>query len=166
LNGKTAKIVGLEATWQQQFTFLPSPFDGLGLYANATLNSSRTDYGAARPNENVPFSRQSKRISNLAISYEKYNFFLRVSLNYRSPYIEEGGFGTSPATDTYVDDHSQIDLSVNYRLTQNFTIYAEVLNLTEEPYILRWGSGGAPGSLLRKSEFYKYTADFGVRYRY
>jgi TonB-dependent receptor len=167
LNGNTAKIVGLEATWQQQFTFLPSPFDGLGLYANATMNSSNTDYGAARPGENVAFSRQSKRIANLALSYEKYDFFLRVSLNYRSPFIEEAGFGADASTDLWVDDHTQIDVSANYKLTKNFTVYAEILNLTEEPYIMRWGNGaGGPSNLLRKSEFYKYTADFGVRFRY
>ncbi len=166
LNGNTAKMNGLEATWQQQLTMLPSPFDGLGLYANATLTSGRTDYGLARPNENVAFSRQSKRIANLAISYEKYGFFLRASLNYRSPFIEEGSFGTNADTDQWVDDHTQIDVSANYKLTRNFTLYAEILNLTEEPYILRWGSGGGPGALLRKSEFYKSTVDFGVRYKY
>ncbi|MSU48192.1 MAG: TonB-dependent receptor, partial [Opitutus sp.] len=100
LNGRKATLRGLELTWQQNLTMLPSPFDGLGLYSNYTITDSNANYGAARPGERLPFSRQSKTMGNFAISYEKYGFFIRASLNYRSPFIEEGGLGSNLATDT------------------------------------------------------------------
>lgn len=162
LNGTKAKLRGLELTWQQNFTMLPSPFDGLGLYSNYTLTDSDANYGAARPGESLPFSRQSKSMGNLAISYEKYGFFVRVSLNYRSPYIEDGGIGGSLATDTWVDDHTQIDISTNYRITKQLTVYAELLNVNEEPYIMHWTKNG---NLLRKAEYYKYGANVGVKFK-
>ncbi len=162
LNGKKATLRGLELTWQQNLTMLPSPFDGLGVYSNYTLTDSDANYGAARPGEHLPFSRQSKTMGNLALSYEKYGFFIRVSANYRSPYIEDGGIGTSVATDTWVDDHMQIDVSTNYRLTKRFTIYAEFLNVNEEPYIMHWTENG---NLLRKAEYYKFDANIGIKFK-
>lgn len=162
LNGKKAKIRGLELTWQQNLTMLPSPFDGLGLYSNFTVTDSDANYGAARPGESLPFSRQSKSMGNLALSFEKYGFFVRVSLNYRSPYIEDGGIGANLATDTWVDDHTQIDISTNYRITRQLTIYAELLNVNEEPYIMHWSRNG---NLLRKAEYYRYGANVGVKFK-
>lgn len=162
LNGKKATIKGLELTWQQNLTMLPSPFDGFGIYSNYTLTDSDANYGAARPGEHLPFSRQSKSMGNFAVSYEKYGFFVRVSLNYRSPYIEDGGLGGNLATDTWVDDHTQIDVSTNYRLTKRLTVYAELLNVNEEPYIMHWTENG---NLLRKAEFYKFGANVGVRFK-
>lgn len=162
LNGKKATIRGLELAWQQNFTMLPSPFDGLGLYSNYTITDSNANYGAARPGERLPFSRQSKNLGNLAISYEKYGFFIRVSLNYRSPFIEEGGIGANAATDLWVDDHKQIDISTNYRVTKQLTVYAELLNVNEEPFILNWTKNG---NLLRKAEYYKFGANIGLKFK-
>jgi len=162
LNGKKATIRGLELAWQQNFTMLPSPFDGLGLYSNYTITDSNANYGAARPGERLPFSRQSKNLGNLAISYEKYGFFIRVSLNYRSPFIEEGGIGANAATDLWVDDHKQIDISTNYRVTKQLTVYAELLNVNEEPFILNWTKNG---KLLRKAEYYKFGANIGLKFK-
>jgi TonB-dependent receptor len=162
LNGTKAKIKGLELTWQQNLTMLPSPFDGLGIYSNYTLTDSDANYGAARPGESLPFSRQSKSMGNFSVSYEKYGFFVRVSLNYRSPYIEDGGLGTNTATDTWVDDHTQIDISTNYRLTKQLTVYAELLNVNEEPYIMHWTE---KGNLLRKAEYYRFGAHIGIKFK-
>jgi TonB-dependent receptor len=164
LNGKSAKIRGIELTWQQNFTMLPSPFDGLGLYSNYTLTDSHADFGAARPGERLPFTRSSKKMANLAVSYEKYGFFLRVALNYRSPYLDDdvGAVGASAATDTWVDDHTQIDVSTNYRINRNFTVYAEFLNVNKEPYIMHWGHDG---TLLRKAEYYRMNVNVGLRYK-
>jgi TonB-dependent receptor len=162
LNGEKASIKGLELTWQQNLTMLPSPFDGLGIYSNFTITDSHANYGAARPGERLPFSRQSKSMGNLAVSYEKYNFFIRASLNYRSPFIEDGGIGANLATDTWVDDHLQIDISTNYRLTRQLTLYAEFLNVNQEPYIMHWTKDG---NRLRKAEYYKYGANIGVRFK-
>ena len=162
LNGTKATIRGLELTWQQNLSMLPSPFDGLGFYSNYTVTDSDANYGAARPGERLPFSRQSKEMGNFAVSYEKYGFFLRVAANYRSPFIEDGGIGSGPATDTWVSSHLQVDITSNYRLSKQLTIYAEILNVNEEPYIMHWTKDSA---LLRKAEYYKYGANVGVRYR-
>jgi outer membrane receptor protein involved in Fe transport len=141
---------------------LPSPFDGLGIYSNYTISDGKANYGAARPGEILPFSRQSRDMGNVALSYEKYGFLLRVSLNYRSPYIEDGGIGSNKATDLWVDDHKQVDISSSYRLTQRLSVFAELTNVNEEPYIMHWTEHGG---LLRKAEYYKYGANLGIRFK-
>jgi TonB-dependent receptor len=160
LNGKRANIKGAEFGYQQQFTFLPPPFDGLGLFLNYTMTRGDADLGAARPGEKMPFLQQSKRIANLALSYEKHGFLLRVSLNYRSAYLDT--IGATASDDLYVDTHTQIDLTSNYKLTRHFTVFAEVLNLTDEPYHSYYNVSFRN----RKTEYYRWSANTGVRYNF
>ncbi|MDP3208357.1 MAG: TonB-dependent receptor, partial [Rhodoglobus sp.] len=39
-NGDRGQITGLELAYQQQFNFLPAPFDGLGVFSNYTIATS------------------------------------------------------------------------------------------------------------------------------
>lgn len=160
LNGDSAKVSGVEAEWQQQLTGLPSPFDGLGFYANATLTDSESILGGGRSGEKVPFLNQSKKIYNLALSYEKYGFFARASLNHRSRYLSL--LGSSTAGDQYVEDHTQIDVSTNYKFSPRFTVYAEFLNLTNEPYSAVYNVTEG----TRKVEFYSWSANAGIKFSF
>jgi TonB-dependent receptor len=157
LNGDTASVTGLEADYQQQFSFLPAPFDGIGINANITLTDSDSELGGSRSGESVPFLNQSKRLANFAISYEKNGFFLRVSAAHRSRYL--GLIGASTAGDQYVEDHLQIDVSTNYKISPRYTIYAEALNVGNEPYSSVYNVSNG----LRKAEFYSWAANFGIK---
>ncbi|HYC72834.1 MAG TPA: TonB-dependent receptor [Opitutaceae bacterium] len=160
LNGDSATVTGLEAEWQRQFTTLPAPFDGLGVFANVTLTDSESTLGGARGGEKVPFLNQSKKIYNLALSYEKHGFFLRASLNHRSRYLSL--LGGSAAADQYILDHTQLDISTNYRISPRYTVYAEVLNVTEEPYKAVYNITNG----LRKFEYYSWTANVGLKFNF
>jgi TonB-dependent receptor len=160
LNGDSAKVTGLEADYQQQFTFLPSPFDGFGIYANLTLTDSESVLGGSRQGEVVPFLNQSEKLGNLALSYEKYRFFARVSLTHRSRYLSL--LGANTAGDQYVEDHSQIDISTNYKFSARFTVYAEFLNVTNEPYSAVYNVTNG----MRKAEFYNWSANAGVKFSF
>lgn len=157
LNGDSATVTGFEADWQQQFTALPSPWDGLGFFANVTLTDSESVLGGGRAGEKVPFLNQSRTIYNVALSYEKYGFFARLSLNHRSRYLSQ--LGDSTDGDQYVQGHTQLDFSTNYKINPRFTIYAEVLNLNKEPYIELYNLTGG----LRKAEYYSWSANFGIK---
>ncbi|MBM3843436.1 MAG: TonB-dependent receptor [Verrucomicrobia bacterium] len=157
LNGDSATVTGLEIEWQRQFTNLPAPFDGLGVFANLTLTDSESEVGGGRRGENVPFLNQSKTLYNLAVSYEKHGFFLRASLNHRSRYLSL--LGSSTSGDQYVLDHTQLDISTNYRISPRYTVYAELLNVTEEPYRAVFNVTNG----LRKFEYYSWTANVGVK---
>lgn len=158
LNGNAATISGLEVTYQQQFTFLPAPFNGLGVFLNYTRTQSTSDLGAARLGAKLRFLQQSDHIANVALSYEKHGFFIRGSLNFRSYYLDT--IGATAAEDLFVDDHMQIDVSMSYKFTRNLTLYAELLNVNREPYFSYYGSS----LRTRKAESYKWNANVGLRF--
>ena len=147
---------------QQQLRSLPAPFNGLGLMANYTRTASRATY-PTRPGETLDFIGQSREIGNLALTFERGNFFMRAALNFRTPRLrEDEPLGGNAATDRWVDDHRQIDVSVNYRLGRNWDLYAELLNLTDEPFRVYFGKNGAR---FVQFEEYGVSANFGVRWK-
>ena len=91
-NGESANLYGFEIAYNQRFTFMPKPFDGLGVYANYTYVNS----DAVLPNEDIGepgrdsiLPGQAKNIANFALFYERFGFSGRGSLHYRDKYLSE-----------------------------------------------------------------------------
>ncbi len=163
VNGPRGHISGVEFAWQQQFRFLPAPFDGLGFLANYTITDSAALYlrSSTGTFENAPFIGQSAQIGNVALSYEKHGFFVRLALNYRTPRLrEDEPIGASTAEDRYVDEFKQLDLTANYRYGRNLEFFGEVLNLTNEPFRVAFSE---KRSRFLQFEEYGWSANFGVR---
>jgi TonB-dependent receptor len=164
-NGSDGRISGLELAYQQQLRMLPAPFDGLGFMANITFLDSEATY-PTRPGENVPFVGQSDQTGNLALTYEKSGFFLRLAMNFRSERLrEDEPIGGSAPQDLYVDDFKQLDLTVRYKLSRNWEVYGEVLNLTDEPFRVFLKSDNGQGARLGQVEAYDWSANLGVRWK-
>ena len=77
---------------------------------------------------------------------------------FNSPYLN--AVGANAATDTFNDRRRPIDAKVSYRINRNFRVFAEFLNLSEEPlneYI---------GVAARSSgnEIYHWKSRFGVNF--
>lgn len=162
VNGPKGHIEGLELAWQQQFRALPAPFNGLGFMANYTRSNSEATY-PTRPGERIEFIGQSREIGNAALTFERGGLFLRLALNFRSPRLrEDEPLGGDASTDRWVDDHRQLDLSASYRLSRNWEIYAEALNLTDEPFRVYFGK---TSSRFTQFEEYGVSGNFGVRWR-
>lgn len=132
LNGDTATLYGVELSYSRKLRGLPSPFDGLLVGANLTFSDSE----ARLPGRDEPVSlqRQSDRLANLMLGYEKYGLNLRLSATYRSAYFDERGDLDDPSTDRYVDAHLQIDLTAGYRFGQHYEVYFNAINLNDEPF--------------------------------
>jgi TonB-dependent receptor len=165
VNGPRGNITGLELAWQQQLRFLPSPFDGLALFANYTRSSSKATYLRSATNtfENAPFIGQSSAIGNVALSYEKKGLFVRLALNFRNPRLrEDEPIGASAAEDRYVDFHRQLDLTASYKVNRNWEVFGEVLNLTNEPFRVAFGE---KRTRFLQFEEYDWSANFGVRWK-
>ena len=128
-NAESGRVTGVEFNYQQFFTFLPSPFDGLGINLNYTIvDSTAALLTQAR---NVPFFKQSDTIGNFALVYEKYGWEARVALALSGAYIES--IGGSADTDGYIDGRKVIDAKISYRINPHFTVFTELLNINEEP---------------------------------
>jgi TonB-dependent receptor len=163
-NGSDGQVSGLELAWQQQLRFLPAPFDGLGFMANTTLVDSKAEY-PTRPGEKLPFIGQSDVTGNVALTYEKGRFFARLALNWRDAHLrEDEPIGADATTDFWIDDFAQLDLSTSFRVTRNFELFAEVSNLTDEPFRVFQRGGGQPPRFVQFEE-YGWTANFGLRWK-
>lgn len=156
VNGEEATILGFELNWQQQLTFLPGALSGLGIYANYTFTDSEAEVPGR--DEKITLPGQAQHVGNVALSYEKYGFSGRVALNFAGEFISE--VGGEAADDIYYDKHVQLDISLSQRVTDQIQVFAELINLTDEPLRYYQGTTEFPIS----QEFYSWWGHFGVRF--
>lgn len=160
INGDTAKLKGLEFSYQQQLAFLPSPFDGLLISANYTYADGSADL--ALGNRKIPLPRQSKHIGNFSLGYEKGPVSLRAAVSYRSSYLDALEDPEDPALDRYVDDHIQWDLTARYKVFNNFTIFGKLQNLNNRAFYAYYSNP----RFNSQYETYGITAQIGITATY
>lgn len=155
-NAESGEITGLELNYVQFFSFLPAPFDGLGVNLNYTI----TDSSAKIPDraQEVPFFKQSDEIGNIALVYEKYGIEARIAYAFNSDYLSS--VGATSAEDAYVNERKVLDARVSYRITPRLRIFAEFLNIDEEPLREYQGIPARPSSL----EIYSWNANVGINF--
>jgi TonB-dependent receptor len=153
-NGESADILGVELAVQQQLNFLPGALGGLGIYANYTYTDSEGTLPGGRA---AALAGQADHAFNTALSYERGGFSGQVSFNLRDSYVDE--YGDEEAEDVYVGSRHQIDFSASYDVHTSGTIYVELLNLTNQPFVLYQGFEERE----RQREFYKPWGTIGVR---
>jgi len=143
LNGSGAEVWGLEFVWQQPFDFLPEPFRGFGIQSNYTYLDSEANFSANLAGEDQAigeegFSGQSfglpgisEHVVNTTLYYEAHGVTVRLSYNYRTEFlISPAGSEGQPE---FIDDFDQIDAFVGYDITPNVSLFAEGINLNNEP---------------------------------
>jgi TonB-dependent receptor len=131
VNGPDATVDGFELAWQHVFGDT-----GFGFNANITLVD--TD----RPFDRTDISQSGFAVTGLADSanfigfYDKEDFEIRVAANWRDEYLLQFGqnqnnsaFG---AEATFVNSSLQIDVSTSYQLTEQFNVFFEALNVTND----------------------------------
>jgi TonB-dependent receptor len=154
-NGESAEVRGFEVAVQQQLRFLPGALSGLGFYGNYTWTDSEATLADGRV---AGFAGQARHAFNAALSYEWAGFSGQASLNFRDAYVD--GYGEEEAEDEFVGSRHQVDLSASYRLSQQGTVYLELVNLTDQPFLLY--QGFEVRELQR--EYYRPSGTIGVRF--
>jgi TonB-dependent receptor len=157
LNGSDADLFGLELNYAQQLKFLQAPWDGLIVSANYTHTDSSANLDFRTQDISLP--RQSDNVANVALGYEKNGFSLRAAWTYRDQYFAEITELDDPSLDLYVDEHLQFDISAKYLVNDRFQIYAEGINLNNEPFYAFFGDR----SQLAQYEKYGWTAQIGFK---
>ena len=128
-NGGWAKINGLELSYQQQLTFLPSPFDGLGVYANGTFLDSKGTYDESLNEVRREIKGFTKRSANAGLSYIKYGVTARASMNYNGPRLD--GYNAIVERQFYDGARTSVDVSLAYALPRwRASLFLDVNNLT------------------------------------
>ncbi len=154
-NGQSGSITGVELSLQRQLKCLPAPFDGLGIYGNYTYTTSDATLPDGR---SAKFAGQPDNVYNVALSYEKSGFSGQISVNYHDKFVLE--YGDEEASDLFVDTHLQLDLTASYRVLDNLTVFAQFVNLPNEPYRTYMGAEDRPFQM----EYYKPWGRLGIRF--
>ena len=137
INGGDASVMGLELSAYQHLDFLPSPFDGMLVTANYTFTD--TEASLEGRDGDIPLPQSSENTANFALGYEKYGLSLRAAITYRDKYLDEVNDVEDPSADRYADDRYQVDLTGAYDVTKNLQVYAEAINVTDEPFYAYFG---------------------------
>ena len=162
-NGDSGNIYGVEFAYQQKLSFLPSLLDGFSIEGNITLSESDADVLSPElggEKRSIDFVRHSDTVGSVALSYEKFGLFTRLSASYRSSYLDD--LGDSPLEDRYIDDHFQVDLSASYTFLDNYTLYANIINLNNEPLKAYYGKS----KRLSQYEEYGWSARMGLKFNF
>lgn len=160
-NGTNGRLYGVEFNFQQQFSFLPSPLDGLGFQGNLTLLDGQFDTQVINGSQakGIPFPGLSDTIANASLYFEKYGFSARVSYQWRGDWFDSlGGFGSGESRKGYAN----VDVSLRYKINDNFTIFADAANLTDATYVAYEDSMDKPTEVEQIGSRYM----FGVRFNF
>ena len=135
VNGDGGAIKGVEVLFQQAFTQLPAPFDGLGVYANYSYTDADVqEYIPA--NNPYTLAGLSKDVANFTLWYYKDGFEARVSYDYRSEYTSINSW--NPSRIALLDDQATVDASISYEFNEHFKVMLQGQNLTDEASQSYW----------------------------
>ena len=127
VNGGNAKLYGAEAAYNQVFTFLPKPFNGLGVQASYTHTSVKASYTAGARSIRNQLIGLSKQSYNVVGFYDNGPVSARVSYVWRDKYL--GGTGSTTQAPGFVAAFGSLDGSLSLRVTPKLLFSLEGINL-------------------------------------
>jgi TonB-dependent receptor len=164
-NGNDAQLTGFELVFQRKLSFLPGFLKNLNVYTNYTYTNSEAtiqsrDANNSKPDatESIRLPGQATHVGNVALAYETGKLLVRLAANFNGKYLSE--VGGSPDQDLYVDDRLQLDFNASYAFDKRFRLFAEVLNLTNQPFETYLGNE----NVKAQREFYSWWARLGLKF--
>lgn len=166
-NAGKSWVAGLEGSIQRKFDFLPKFLSGFGINANVTFSVSRMQVPGR--DEKQPMAEQSPLLYNIALFYEKHGVDASIALNYTGDYLKElnlaavkdiGLLHKNTDFDVFQAETYSLDFKCGYSFKKHYTIYVELNNLLDYPFIEYRGKYERP--VL--TEFYRQKGQVGFRF--
>ena len=135
VNGDDATIKGLELSLQTDFTFLPAPFDKMGVITNATFVDGEAEYQNVQnsgESEVKKFPGLSEESYNFTVYYETDNWGGRVAVANRGEYITVVEAGLGDEDERGIHETTFVDFTAFYQVTDSVKLTFEAINLTDE----------------------------------
>lgn len=182
VNGKGAKLQGIEIALQLPFTFLPGLLSHTGFQGNATFIKSNATYTIAGPAVSActratpaaactlngvtaaypnTLLNVSKRAWNATLYYDDGKFSVRGSVSYRGPF-DDGTSGTGNVFEGY-GSYTSVDASLRYKLFSWVELSVDGNNLTDA-YRYRYADTNAQRNY--ENNHFGRTILFGARFKY
>jgi TonB-dependent receptor len=189
-NAGSGHVQGLEIGFQQQLSYLPGAFHGLGISANYSYTQSRAQDVDPLRTDSPALLRQAPHSWNISPTFDTKRFSMRVGMTFDdkmiyayqyedlayaydengNPIVVNGKQTTvpnpqvngsaGPAGDNYLYAHYQFDTQASYKLRWGFQVYGYGLNLNNE--VFGFYNGG-PQYVVQR-EYYHPTFAGGLRW--
>ncbi|MES2316319.1 MAG: TonB-dependent receptor [Pseudomonadota bacterium] len=163
-NGSGGSIKGVELAASVPFNLITPALDGFGIVGSYANTSSKiAPFGDA---DTRPLPGLSKRVTSLAVYYEKYGFSTRVAQRTRSDFLGEvTGFGAGREY-TYIKGEKIIDVQLGYEVQSGFakgvSFMVQVNNANDAVY-QRYAD--TPDNIIDTIKYGK-TVLFGANYKF
>lgn len=146
----TKTVDGIEAAWQHMLGET-----GFGFGINGTIVNGDVEFDVNSLTQQTPLVGLSNT-ANFQVFYEQYGWSVKLTYAWRDNYLIGVGQpqGSSDAPPQFAKAYAQWDLSVNYDVTPNFTVFFEGINLANET---EQGYG-------RYEEQFLFARQYGPRY--
>ncbi len=169
-------VFGVEFDLQANLTFLPKPFNGIVLSANYTLIESETLFPQLKVIDGEPpffiptvvdtFRRgvlpdQPDNVFNFSLGYETGGFSARLSVVRQGTTLQF--VGDRVELDGFFRAFSRWDLAVKQELKNGVSFFLNVNNITNTPEFVFLA---ADQRFPVEEEYFGWTADLGVKYKF
>ncbi|MBE8717697.1 TonB-dependent receptor [Cellvibrio polysaccharolyticus] len=136
-NVSASDLAGFEVGYKQSFDFLPGIFGNTGVEFNYTYSDS--DSGDEDlEGKSFPLQSNSEHQYNAILWYQGEKLSSRIAYNWRSDIFQgRVGLNTNEAPismGNWTEAAGYLDVSVNYDVIDNVTVYVQGTNLTETNY--------------------------------
>ncbi|PRX53841.1 TonB-dependent receptor [Flagellimonas meridianipacifica] len=156
-NGEYANLWGLELTAQTRLNFLPGFLKYFSVSGNISLTHSEA---VAERGEVFRLPGQAQNFGNMILSYNKKGFSAGLAFNYIDDFVFS--IGNTREEDFLFDSRYQIDANISQNIGKHFKIYAEGINLSDQPLRGFFGSDQRVSEL----EVYSWWVRFGIGYKF
>ncbi len=123
-NSDSADVDGLELGYTHAYQ------SGFGVATNVTYTDSSAEFDSASITDEVFTLEGLSEISyNIAVFYEQGPWQARMAYNYRDEFVRQtvANWGGT----IFRNDYAQLDASVSYTITTNYTVFVEGINITD-----------------------------------
>lgn len=136
VNASEQKVSGLELAYQQAFSFLPAPWNGLGAMASYTRVKWPIPDWVAADGSRYEVWEVPRYSYSLTLYYERGPWALRTSYNYRDRHAQsrsEVGINQSlNSMSIWKPERGLLDASISYKISDNLEFRLDGMNLNNE----------------------------------
>lgn len=159
INAGNAVLMGGELSLSRDFGFISPSLKCFGFAGTYTYTySDVTELNIEdREDEKMALAGSPKHTANASIYFEKSGLTARLSYNYASAFLDE--LGDSAFYDRYYDSMNYLDVNLSYTFKKNYSVYADVTNLLNQP--LRYYQGSKEQTM--QSEYYGIRSSIGIK---
>jgi outer membrane receptor protein involved in Fe transport len=170
VNQESLKLKGLEIAYQQNFTFLPEPFNGLGITSSFTrIKQTQRGFDFVMTNGDVVTLQSVPKFTySITGFYEKGPLSIRGSYNYRAKTALLPVQNTGNNEAGFFAAQGYLDATIAYKVNDNVELRVDALNITNEnTYNVFTNPQQSNGSTHRDNSYLNGTTiAFGIRGRF